>query len=344
MKKQNYIKLIICIVFIIIVLISLFVIIKKVKKTNFFKRTENETNIIRAEVIDNSIAEDPDAINQTQYVSKKSIISFERIKEWNNYLDALLCIDSYNYAIENLYNEKQGTVSDVIAEDPSSKILSILDKNYASQKEITKENVDSLAIGKYKYVSIDSYFYMLDKSNCYFVTFGYLFNKETDETKDYGYFVRMNYINNAFELIPYEGLVDSGLSKIDVDKEYSVESGIIEKKTGNTFSPITVNDKLVLNFIINQFKYNSLHKPDIAFNQLNSEYASKYGSVEGFKQYINQNKDRLNALGISKNEKSNQQGEDIVYKCYDSSNNEFFIQYSTKDCSKTKIKFSNIIL
>ena len=58
---------------------------------------------------------------------------------------------------------------------------------------------------------------------------------------------------------------------------------------------------------------------------------------------MDQNADKLNAVTISKLEKESTNGEGIIYKCFNKSNDVFYIRSNSEECLDIQIDFSNII-
>ena len=81
-----------------------------------------------------------------------------------------------------------------------------------------------------------------------------------------------------------------------------------------------------------------------AFNQLDKDYANKYGESSGFGTYITNNKDKLNKIYVAEIEKTTKEDDNIIFKCYDGERNVFYIQYSSSNYLDILIQFSNIML
>lgn len=332
-KKENYYTLV-SIGIIVIILILIFVIIDKYNINSSIKygiNTINDINIAK-EMITNDAFENR--------AIQKSNNTFYRINNWNNYLDGISCINSYNNSITNLYDQKNGKLSYKLDYEPDEELLKSLDKSYVSKKGLSLKNIDTLATGEYSFVPTSAYYSI--QSNYNLLVYGYLINKESNTTEDYGYLVQMNYIVNTYSIIPFDEVKDMGLANIEDGASKDIQKERIEE--GAKLFPTTASDRTIANHLLTNFKNNAIYKPELAFKQLDNEYAKKFGNVEGFKQYIEQNRDKLKKISLSNVEKQNTTEGYVLYKCYEDGNTSYYIQYSEEDFLEIKLKFSNIIL
>ena len=332
-KKENYYTLV-SIGIIVIILILIFVIIDKYNINSSIKygiNTINDINIAK-EMVTNDAFENR--------AIQKSNNTFYRINDWNNYLDGISCINSYNNSITNLYDQKNGKLSYKLDYEPDEELLKSLDKSYVSKKGLSLKNIDTLATGEYSFVPTSAYYSI--QSNYNLLVYGYLINKESNTTEDYGYLVQMNYIVNTYSIIPFDEVKDMGLANIEDGASKDIQKERIEE--GAKLFPTTASDRTIANHLLTNFKNNAIYKPDLAFKQLENEYAKKFGNAEGFKQYIEQNRDKLKKISLSNVEKQNTTEGYVLYKCYEDGNTSYYIQYSEEDFLEIKLKFSNIIL
>lgn len=336
MKKKNNYYTLISIGIIVIILILIFVIIINSKSAingSFIRGINNVNDTNRTkEMIANDASE--------ERAMQKSSGTFYRINNWNSYLDGISCINSYNNSITNLYDQKNGKLSYKLDYEPDEELLKTLDKSYISKKGLSLKNIDTLATGEYSFVPTSAYYSI--QSNYNLLVFGYLINKESNTTEEYGYLVEMNYIVNTYSIIPFDEVKDMGLADIKDGTTKSIQNERIEE--GAKLFPTTASDRTIANHLLTVFKNNAVYKPELAFNQLDKEYSNKFGNAEGFKQYIEQNKDKLKKISLSNVEKQTTGGGYVLYKCYEDGNTSYYIQYSENDFLEISLKFSNIIL
>ena len=336
--KQKNILLIIGIIFVLAITIVAFIILKNNGiKINIQKKGDYTENINEAswenEYVD---------INNVRTVNKTNN-TFTKIKKWDSLLDATTCINYYNNAIKELYYEKNGTkLDDVTVSNPSSQIISCLDKNYVQKKGLKQDDLEGVEFGNFQFIPTSAYYSIQENYNL--IVYGYLINKESNTTEEYGYLVEMSYKNKSFAILPYDELKDKNLLNIGLNKTIEIEAYEIEKNDYNILSPIVADDSNIAEFLLNQFKNNALYKPEIAFEQLDSDYASKFGDAKKFKQYVEKNKNKIESISISNLELVNQNNGNVLYKCYDSEGEPFYIQYSSSDFFKILFKFSNITI
>lgn len=340
MNKKTTIALA-CITMIIIILIIVFMKISENKNnSSYIPSKSNTIEIIESLNGFEEIYSDVNYIEDEESIEESR--AFKQVNNWDNLLDGISCIESFNYAMQNLYEMNNGIELDYCYdEDPATKIINCLDKGYIAENNINKDKINSFS-GKYKYVPTSAYY--LKKANYYFVTYGYLINKETKVVKDYGYLVKLNYIDQVFEITPYDGLESKGFGKIENGKTMDIQDEYVASRISNVFTLNKASENRIASFILDQFKSNALYKPEIAFTQLDKEYANKYGESSGFGTYIANNKDKLNKIYVAKIEKTTKEDDTIIFKCYDGERNVFYIQYSTSNYLDILIQFSNIML
>ena len=338
-KKTPIILLSITIVIVVLIIVFLKVLENK-KNTSYVPSNSNTIEIMESLNGFEEINSDVSYIDDED--SSEDSNTFKQVDNWNNLLDGISCIESFNYSIQNLYEMNNGIELDYCYdEDPATKIINCLDKDYIAEKNINKDNINIIS-GKYKYVPTSAYY--LKKANYYFVTYGYLINKETKTVQDYGYLVKLNYIDQVFKITPYDGLESKGFGKIENGMTMDIQDKYVASRISNTFTLNKASENRIASFILDQFKNNALYKPEIAFNQLDKEYANKYGESSGFGVYVANNKEKLNKIYVAKIEKTTNEDGNIVFKCYDGDRNIFYIQYSSSNYLDITIQFSNIML
>ena len=340
MNKKTPIILV-CITIVIAILIIVFMKISKNKKNTSYVPSNSNTIEIMESI--NGFEEIYSDVNYIEDEDRnEDSNTFKQVDNWDNLLDGISCIESYNYALQNLYEMNNGIELDYCYdEDPATKIINCLDKIYIAENNINKDNINNFS-GKYKYVPTSAYY--LKKANYYFVTYGYLINKDTKVVQDYGYLVKLNYIDQVFEITPYDGLESKGFGKIENGKTIDIQDEYVASRISNTFTLNKASEKRIAGFILEQFKSNALYKPEIAFNQLDKDYANKYGESSGFGTYITNNKDKLNKIYVAEIEKTTKEDDNTIFKCYDGERNVFYIQYSSSNYLDILIQFSNIML
>ena len=175
MNKKTTIALA-CITMIIIILIIVFMKISENKNnSSYIPSKSNTIEIIESLNGFEEIHSDVNYIEDEESIEESK--AFKQVNNWDNLLDGISCIESFNYAMQNLYEMNNGIELDYCYdEDPATKIINCLDKGYIAENNINKDKINSFS-GKYKYVPTSAYY--LKKANYYFVTYGYLINKET---------------------------------------------------------------------------------------------------------------------------------------------------------------------
>ena len=97
-----------------------------------------------------------------------------------------------------------------------------------------------------------------------------------------------------------------------------VSNESITKNSLNTFNYQNITDDFIARNYLNIYKNNALTNIEKAYNSLDEEYAKKrFGSLENYKQYVNNNKEKIQQIKIAKYQHTNQDGYE-QYVCIDS--------------------------
>ncbi|MDO5556966.1 MAG: hypothetical protein Q4G05_01795 [Clostridia bacterium] len=292
-QNLKNIKLYIGVVAIIIIVISIFLIVKyRQEKYN--------------KMLEESATEGIGPIN-SEPVEVESESTYYTV-EW--------CIDKYtNYAYEkdskNLYN--------------------ILSKEYIQEEGITEQNIFNKINGydSSKIVRIKKMLQIMENENYgRFFVFGTIRNadesgqdedtdisenmddvenivqnsdekinvyEEIEEIRqpetDFFIEVKLDFINSTYEIIPdhrrYNDEVNEGMA-----------SGI-ELNSSNKYEPSVINNETMSIYLMEDYKENIKFYIDEAYNSLKEEYRNKrFGSIENFKKYVEGNKDRISDINV----------------------------------------------
>lgn len=217
-------------------------------------------------------------------------------------------------------------------------ILSVLDENYKTDKNINSSNVKEL-VGEYTFIPIGTSAFAKNDNVETFIYYGYRVNETEKAASEYGYLVTFNYVAETFSLAPYEF---QELKSILSKKETITNKNIVL----NEYNRLIITDdsaERCASETLKLFKYNAKFLPELAFSELDTEYSNKFGSAKAFSKYIENNEERFDAIAVDKSIQKKSDGK-ITYTCTDKKQNVFYITSSENDFFDFKIKFSNIIL
>ncbi len=235
-------------------------------------------------------------------------------------------IDSLKKCIENIKNNENVSIDDeeVDTESNLEVIYDLLDKNYINNNKINLNN-------------IKSYIYEIDENavlipmqmkvryeeniNTYILR-AYLAGNSVQERY---FIIRIDNKNQTFsiELINEE---ISDIEKLKVEKN----DNSIEKNDYNNFDVEIVNDGRMMQQYLEHYRNLIINCPEVAYNDyLDDKYKEKrFGSIDNFKKYINDNIDEISSIGATKY-LVEQNDNDITYVCLDQYNNTYSFEIST---------------
>lgn len=107
--------------------------------------------------------------------------------------------------------------------------------------------------------------------------------------------------------------------------EEKKESTLIKENEYNTFSVQAVREESLINSFLEDYKENALYYPEDAYNLLDEEYRNKkFGSLEAYEEYVNNNRQEIENIQLDKYMITNQDLND-QYVCIDKNGNYYII-------------------
>ena len=217
-------------------------------------------------------------------------------------------------------------------------ILSLLDDNYKNTKEINSNNIKDFA-GEYTFVPFGASLFNKNSFSEIFIYYGYRINELTETAEDYGYIIRFCDSEGTFSVAPYEFQeLKDVISKNEIDTQI-----IIKLNQYNQLILVDDTPEICAAETLKIFKNNANYIPVLAYEELEEEYAHKFGSAKAFSTYIEKNEEKFEEIEVVSVTKKEVGGE-ITYSCNDKNKNSFYIRTNENDFFDFKIKFSNIIL
>ena len=335
MKNKNSLLAIIAIV--IIVLIVTFVIL-----TNTIKGEKTNTNeTVKVFSKEQNINENSNIIEYSNETNEEDEKKVYNLNLSTLYLYSMDCINSYNSLLENIYNEEHNINQDGNTPDVSfsKAAFSCLDSIYINNSNVSEENIRQFA-GHYMFIPTSGF--RSSQENQIVVLFGNRIDIINNSQEEYGYIVQLNETDKVFSIIPYDFMKSAGITTLQEGNNLNLNNNTkVEKKDYNFYNPSAIDANKVASEYFKLFKKITINKPDLAYTKLTSDYRNKYGSVDNFKQYVNDNYEKFNSLRvISATEKT--EGEYVTYTCLDNNGENLYLKVNLYNPFEYYIELSNI--
>ncbi len=274
---------------------------------------------------------------------KSSLGNMELLTSRNEYLSAKQCVAEFNYITSKLAYQMNNQLEPGDNQDYGQLLVNLLDKSQIELLGINKDNAYFYA-GFFNFVTQSGYKLQGDFDTTSIILYGYRINLANNTFEDYSYAVRFDSSSKTYSLFTNDYLTQKGFSTITYGQKIQLYDSELSNNGNNIFRFINSNSYDIAQDYLNTFKINAICKPELAYKELNEEYAIKFGSVEMFQNYINNNQEKLNAIVVNGCNKVTSGGND-KYVCQDSMGNVFTILATPeRDIFNFKIEFSNIIL
>lgn len=349
---KNKKTLLLIIVGIILVLIIITLILTNTLKTrdkdnlNAITATEDE----QRNLIDESAAEyyntiSANIMDDPNYASMG--ISEDDTKKVYNlnlcdlFINAMNSVELFNSRLGKIYDEEHnlnqsGSVSDINFKKAT---YNCLDSIYIKNTNITEENIGQLA-GHYVFIPTSGFRSL--QTNQIVIFFGYRIDTDNKTQEDYGYIVQLNESNKVFSIIPYDFMKSAGITSMQEGSKINLKDNTkVEAKENNYYSASTYDARKIASAYTNLFKLTVINKPDLAYTKLTNENKSKYGSADNFRQYINNNYDKLDSISVTTATEKKEEDYN-TYTCYDINGNQYYIKINSKNAFEYSIELSNI--
>ena len=350
MKDKKTLLLII--VGIILVLIIITIVLTNTLKTksqsnfdNISANVDEERNIIDVSaaeyynVVESNILSNPEF--ESKGISEDDSKKVYTLNLSTLFMNAMDSVNLFNSRLGSIYDEEHNLNQDRNVSDIDFKkaTYNCLDPIYTSNSNINEENINQLA-GHYVFIPTSGYRGL--QINQIVVLFGNRIDTDNKTQEEYGYIVQLNESDKVFSIIPYDFMKSAGITSMQEGNKIILnDSKKVEAKENNYYSPSRLDARRVSTEYLKMFKLASINNPDLAYSKLTSENKSKYGSAEKFKQYMNSNYDKLNAINVS-TATEKKDGDYYTYTCYDYNGNTFYIKVNSKNAFEYSIELANI--
>ena len=229
----------------------------------------------------------------------------ERVKEHNEFSTVENCINKYENYINLNYNEQVDELNypslaamyNISTEEEKKQaILSLLDKNYVEENNISVENI-------YDYVdestnqdinfTVLEINRLLNVKNSGNVTIYSVYAEKNGEVNGKYYIVKLDSNNESF------CIYETNQSEYNNSQKVAQENNIteIEKNSNNTYIEFTTSEVQIATNYFQQFKQLLLNNPEAAYEELNEQYRDeRFVVLDSFIEYVNKNIQELRLM------------------------------------------------
>ena len=169
-------------------------------------------------------------------------------------------------------------------------------------------------------------------NNYYFVNEAYTirdsestvyFSKGKQQNQDKYYIVYLDGYNHTYSVEETDQSTYDNMLQGNIDEKYKQEA-TVEDIGDNNFITIILSDSNIANMYFDIIKNLLNSEPEVLYDLLDSEYQQKrFGNIESFMEYVNDNKNKFANIQISKYAKYTYD-DYIQYVCLDT-NDEYYI-------------------
>lgn len=297
---RKYKKITISIVILIILLISIILIISR---------------IIRSSELFSA----PESVYSEIELDK----NLERVRSRYNYYIVKSCVNRFFLYSSNIHN----TEDQSIKQENINGIINLLDEEYISYNNITKENItEYLPKMDQITVNIDDMYETQKTNNMYiYVVYGQIRGANSE---DFSMIVKIDMKSRTFKILlkdyvseKYPNIKESEYININCPQQ-------IEANDNNKFVYKAVENETYANDFFNTFKYNLLYNSKVAYENLDDEYRTKrFPTFEEFEKYIKDNRKKILEMSLdSYVYEQNQETGQVKYTCQDTNGNYYIIK------------------
>ena len=349
MNKKTKKPILIILVIFLILIIALFVVVKGLKsediKSIISNSIETTNTVIKEEnVVENILINDlVEAYEEDNGEDPSKFFGdIDILNSRNEYLSAKQCITDFNYVLKMLSYQINNQLEPGDNQDYAVQTINLIDKSQVELFGINHDNVYAYA-GKYNFVAQYGYRMVGDYDSTSIFLFGYRIDTNSNNIEDYGYAVRYDSSSNTYSVFTFDYLQQKELVNLTKGQKIELYNSELVNNGNNIFKFINSNPFDIAADYLNTFKLNCIYKPDLAYSELNENYATKFGSLDNFIIYVNNNQNKLNSIILGGCDKVSS-GSNVKYLCQDNNKNTFnIVANPNENIFDFKIEFSNII-
>ena len=249
---------------------------------------------------------------------RKIETNLSKVTNVSNYYAVKSCVDKfYSYYAMSFENNSY-----------SENLYNILDTEYMTFKNITKDNIlkqlpkinNSVIDRENMYVSEqqnDMYIYIVD---------GALREKATSQITNFRIMINIDSSNRTFSVL-LDDYIKSKYPKLNLNDKLTVNvSSIPIKGTDNLYEFNNISESTYVSDLFSKYKEEILFNTNFAYDNLDEEYRNKrFGSLEEFNKYVKSNVKNNVTMKVSKYNKTVNDGI-TQYVCLDQNGKEYIFK------------------
>ena len=215
----------------------------------------------------------------------------------SSYLDTININNSSYYMYDESGNQEKSV-------DENEIILNLLTKEYTSKNNITKDNIENYVDKLDKDVFfVPLQMKYINSGDIYqYAMIGYITDFDYNIIKEVGFKVNLDMSATktgnsdlSFTIEP----INEEINDID-EVQLEIKLTSVEKNDYNIVQYITTNTEEDCKRYLDYYKKMALSNPEEAYNRLDEEYRNlRFGSLDAYKQYIEENKKDIQSIQIS---------------------------------------------
>ena len=226
----------------------------------------------------------------------------QKVTDFGKFYTVVNCVNTYidriNIKNSSYYGRNEnGDYTIVISdEDINKNIYNLLSNEYINNNSITLENLRSKTNTldeKQIFVPLKMNV-LLNSIVEKYVVYGFLTDIESNFRSEIYLYVNLDISNNTFSIEPIENKEIKNIDEIKIINSNKT----IEKNDDNTATLAKISNQYLCEKYIFYYKKILLAAPKLAYKYLDNDYKEKrFGTYEEFKQYVQENKDKI--IGIN---------------------------------------------
>ena len=246
----------------------------------------------------------------------------------NNFIEVDSQIEFYTvrdciYKYYNVINRINNIYTDT-GIDYETMICDMLDKEYISKNQITKENIKNFIDNEKKYIMFEPLeMKVLENSNLNrYVVYGYIQDLDKDKERFIKYDTLIVNLDNVDKTFSIEPVKDKQYNEIKIENENT----LITENENNKYTDSRTNYGYIAQQYMKAYKDMFLTNAEIAYNHLDEAYREKrFQNVEEYQKYIEKNLEELSEVQLNQYLVNNY--EDYTeYVCTDDNNNYYIFK------------------
>lgn len=259
------------------------------------------------------VADPPIEIPKTEIETNLS-----KVTNVSNYYVVKSCVDKfYNYYAmsfeDNSYSEN---------------LYNILDTEYVTFKNITKENIlKQLPKINSSVIDIENMYVSEQNDDMYiYIVDGALREKTTSQITNFRIMINIDSSNRTFSVL-LDDYIKSKYPKLSLNDKLTVNvTSIPIKGTDNLYEFNNISESTYVSDLFSKYKEEILFNTNFAYENLDEEYRNKrFGSLEEFNKYVKSNVKNNVTMKVSKYSKTVNDGI-TQYVCLDQNGREYIFK------------------